>query len=120
MKLTATIMGLLALASIGAAQDAKPLQAPPSPELTVATIAVPTIQCGMCVKSITKAVSAVDGVASAEVKLDEKTTTVKFDATKTDLKKLEKTIADIGYDANDTKRDPKAYEDLSPCCKMDE
>ena len=120
MKITTIILGLFVLASVGSAQDAKPTQAPPIPDLTVVTISVPTIQCGMCVKSITKAVTAVEGVASAQVNLDEKTTTVSFDGKKTDVKKLEATIAGIGYDANDTKRDPKAYEKLSPCCKMDE
>lgn len=120
MKITAIILGLLVIASLGAAQDARAPEAPASGDLAVETISVPTIQCGMCVKSITKALTALEGVAAAEVDLDEKTTTVKFDAKKTDLKKLEQTIADIGYDANDTKRDPKAYEKLSPCCKMDE
>ena len=120
MKFTTIIIGLLAFASLGAAQDAKPPDAPEAGGLTVATVSVPTIQCGMCVKSITKAVTAVEGVTAAEVDLDQKTATVKFDATKTDQKKLERVIAEIGYDANDTKRDPEAYEKLSPCCKMDE
>ena len=120
MKITTIMLAVLVLASLGFGQDAKPAQAPASGDLTVAMISVPTIQCGMCVKSITKAVTAVDGVVSAEVNLDEKTTRVTFDAKKTDLKKLENTIAGIGYDANETKRDPKAYEKLSPCCKMDE
>jgi len=120
MKITVIILTLLFAVSIGAAQDVKAPEAPAAAtSLAVSTISVPGVQCSMCVKNISKALSALEGVAETDVDLDEKTTTVKYDPKKTDLKELEKAIANAGYDANDTKRDPKAYDKLSPCCKID-
>lgn len=121
MKITFVLLALVSLVGALFAQDApSPAKAEESKDLVVTTIAVPTIQCSMCVNTITKALKADDGVSAVEVNLDEKTTTVEYDQKKTDLKRLEKAIAATGYDANDTKRDPKAYDKLSPCCKMDE
>jgi periplasmic mercuric ion binding protein len=120
MKTTITVLALMFVVSLGIAQESAVTAASAeAPGLSVATIATPTIQCGMCVKTITKALTATEGVASATVDLEKKTTTVTYDAKKTDLKKLEKAIADAGYDANTTKREMKAYDALSPCCKMD-
>jgi len=121
MKIITTVVALMFAASLGAAQDkTAPAVPAATKDLAVTTISVPTIQCNMCVKTITKALTATDGVGSAEVDLKKKTTTVTYDSTKTDLKKLEQVIAGAGYDANNTKRDMKAYEKLSPCCKMDD
>ncbi len=36
----------------------------------------------------------------------------------TDLSKMELAVARVGYDANDTKADVKAYADLPGCCKL--
>ncbi len=121
MKTVIATLSLMLLTTLAFSQEAQTPVAPSAgKDLAVATIQVPTIQCSMCVKTITKALSGVEGVKDAAVDLDGKTTTVTFDSKKTDVKKLERVIANAGYDANETKRDPKAYEQLSPCCKMDE
>lgn len=81
------------------------------------TIATSSIMCGMCVTTIEKAVSAVDGVHDVAVNLEKKITTVKFDNAKADIASLEKTISDAGYDANETPRNRETYDDLPGCCK---
>lgn len=85
--------------------------------LETSTISTPSIMCGMCVTTIEKAVSSVDGVESVSVDLQQKATTVKFDKAKLDIAALEKTIADAGYDANETSRNREAYDSLPGCCK---
>ena len=88
-------------------------------EAMTTSIRVPTIQCNMCVSNITKALEATDGVTSASVDLDTKTATVQFLEAKVDLNQLEMAIANAGYDANDTKKNLEAYDNLAGCCKID-
>ena len=54
------------------------------------------------------------------VTLNEKemTITVFFNAKKTDLPAIRTAISQLGYDADDVKADPKAYEALDGCCKV--
>jgi mercuric ion binding protein len=82
-------------------------------------IQVPTVVCGSCVTTITKALKKVNGVKTTKVDVEKKTATVTFASTKTTLSKIEKAIANAGYDANKIKRDPAAYEKLDACCKQD-
>ena len=82
-------------------------------------VSVPTIVCNSCVTNITKALKKVPGVKSTKVNLKEKTATVSYVATKVSVQKIEKAISDAGYDANNVKRDPAAYEKLDACCKID-
>ncbi|MDZ7288650.1 MAG: heavy-metal-associated domain-containing protein [candidate division KSB1 bacterium] len=83
-------------------------------------IKVPTIQCGSCVKNVKTALEALQGVKTASVDLKTKVAQVSFDAANLTLADLENAIAKAGYDANDTKRDSLAYEDLDACCKLPE
>ena len=82
-------------------------------------IKVPTIVCNSCVTTVTKALKNVDGVKTAKVDLKKKTATVTYASTKVTVDKLEKAIAAAGYDANNVKRNPEAYEKLDACCKGD-
>jgi copper chaperone CopZ len=82
-------------------------------------IKVPTIVCGSCVTTVTTALKKVDGVKTAKVDLKKKTATVTYASAKVTVDKLEKAIADAGYDANKVKRNPEAYEKLDACCKTD-
>ena len=88
-------------------------------KLETAVIKVPTIVCNSCVSTITKALKKVDGIKSTKVDLKQKTATVSYVSAKLNLSKIEKAIANAGYDANDTKRNPAAYEKLDACCKAD-
>lgn len=51
--------------------------------------------------------------------LDDKamTFTVYYNAKKTDLQSIKLAISKLGYDADEVKADPQAYESLDGCCK---
>ena len=63
------------------------------------TIKVDGMSCGGCVKSVTSVLTARDGVAKAEVSLEQKQAVVEFDATKVTREKLKGAIEDAGFDA---------------------
>ena len=85
-----------------------------------ATISVntPTIQCGMCQKTIEVGLKKIAGVNNSTVDLATKKTKVIYDSEKTDIKSIEKAISDLGYQANEVKANQKAYVDLPACCKI--
>ena len=56
------------------------------------------MNCGGCVKSVTGILQGVDGVASAEVSLENKNAVVTFDESKTDADALIDAVEDGGYD----------------------
>jgi len=88
-------------------------------DLKTDVVTANTMVCGSCVKNVEKAVYAVEGVKSVAVDLKEKLVTVKYVPAQTNLQTIELAIADAGYDANDRKRDPAAYDRLDACCKKD-
>jgi mercuric ion binding protein len=82
-------------------------------------IATPGVLCGMCAKNIEKAVGALEGIESIEIDVEKKVSTVRFLPAKTDLNTIEASIAKVGYDANDVKKDAETYDKLAACCKVD-
>ncbi len=83
-----------------------------------AEIALNTIQCGMCTDKIASGLGKLDGVVKVDVDLEKKIGKVVYKAGVIDLGVIEKAIAAIGYDANDTPAEPKAYSGLDMCCKV--
>ncbi len=81
-------------------------------------INVSSMQCGTCKKNIETAVGKVDGVINVNVDKEKKVAHVNFDKSKTSISKIESAITAAGYDANDKKKDMKAYENLDDCCKL--
>jgi mercuric ion binding protein len=81
------------------------------------TIRVPTIQCGSCKHRIESKLQGLKGLQSIAVDVDTKTATVAFDPDVVTLAQIEKAIAKVGYDANETKANAKAQSRLSPCCR---
>ena len=63
------------------------------------TIKVDGMSCGGCVKSVTGVLTALDGVARAEVSLEQKQAVVEFDAGKVSRDQLKAVIEDAGFDA---------------------
>jgi copper chaperone len=63
------------------------------------TIKVDGMSCGGCVKSVTGVLTALDGVARAEVSLEQKQAVVEFDAAKVTRDQLKGVIEDAGFDA---------------------
>ena len=64
------------------------------------TIKVDGMSCGGCVKSVTGVLTALDGVAKAEVSLERKQAVVEFDAAKVTLDQLKGVIEDAGFEAS--------------------
>ena len=87
-------------------------------ENKTAAIALNTIQCGMCTDKIASGLGKLDGVVKVDVDLEKKIGKVIYKAGVIDLGVIEKVIAAIGYDANDTPAEPKAYSGLDMCCKV--
>ena len=61
------------------------------------TINIGGMHCDMCVASIEKGVSELDGIVSVEVSLADSTAMVSFDKSKVELSKIEKAIEKRGY-----------------------
>ena len=64
------------------------------------TIKVDGMSCGGCVKSVTGVLTALDGVAKAEVSLEQKQAVVEFDAGKLTRDQIKAVIEDAGFDAS--------------------
>ena len=87
-------------------------------ENKTAEIALNTIQCGMCTDKITSGLGKLEGVVKIDVDLEKKIGKVVYKAGVINLGVIEKAIAAIGYDANNTPAEPKAYSELDMCCKV--
>jgi copper chaperone CopZ len=109
MKITVGLLLLLIGCSGGQKQ----------PPLETAVIKANTMVCGSCVKNVENAVTRVSGVKEVKVDLKGKLVEVKYVPGTTSVPALEAAITDAGYDANDRKRSPEAYEKLDACCKSD-
>lgn len=117
--ITLAIVAGLALATLTAQTKQAAETKGGNAKVETTVVKVPTIVCNSCVSTITKALKKVNGVRTTKIDLEKKTATVSYVSTKTTLSKIEMAIAKAGYDANDTKRDPEAYEKLDACCKAD-
>ena len=63
------------------------------------TLNIGGMTCGGCVKSVTRILENTQGVAKAEVSLDNKNAIIEFDPAKTNPEALIEAIEDGGYDA---------------------
>lgn len=113
------LIAALAMTVVSAQTKQKAETKETAAKLETTVVKVPTVVCGMCVSTITKALKTVEGVKSTKIDLKKKTATVTYASTKVSLSQIEKAIAKAGYDANNVKRDPAAYEKLESCCKAD-
>ncbi|HET7153414.1 MAG TPA: heavy-metal-associated domain-containing protein, partial [Candidatus Kapabacteria bacterium] len=97
-------------------------QSQPAQQATAQTVStminLPTMKCDNCAETITNAVQKLDGVQDVKVDVGTKTAEVHYIAAKLDQKKIEDAIANAGYDANSTKRNDEAYNNLKECCKQ--
>jgi mercuric ion binding protein len=74
--------------------------------------------CGMCKSHIEKAAKEA-GATTAAWNKDTKILTVKYDLTKTDNQKIQKSVAGAGYDTKDFTGSEEAYKNLDECCQYD-
>jgi periplasmic mercuric ion binding protein len=82
-------------------------------EVQIQTSAV----CGMCKERIETNIAYEKGVKKVELDNETKIVTIGFDPRKTNADALRQAISGLGYDADDVKADPVAYEKLPGCCK---
>jgi len=73
--------------------------------------------CDMCKETIEKYVAFEKGVKKISVDVSTKIATIVYNPQKTTPEKVRRAIAKSGYDADDVKADPKAYNKLDECCK---
>ena len=72
--------------------------------------------CNMCKAKIEKAAKDVKGVTTAVWDRETKVLTVDFDEKITDVKAIEKAVANIGFDAGEEKANVEARKKLPACC----
>ncbi|HWI90996.1 MAG TPA: cation transporter [Flavisolibacter sp.] len=75
-------------------------------------------ECGSCKKKI-EAAAKKAGATYAVWNVDSKELTVKYNSTSTNSAKIQKTIADVGYDTPDFKATDEAYNKLDGCCQYE-
>ena len=63
------------------------------------TLNIGSMTCGGCVKSVTRILEGVSGVAKAEVSLEHKNAVVEFDPAQTNPAALIEAVEDGGFDA---------------------
>lgn len=72
-------------------------------------------ECDMCKARVQKALSFEKGIKDIDVNYEKKEITVVYNPKKTTPEKIRTAISKAGYDADDVKADPKAYEKLPNC-----
>jgi len=75
--------------------------------------------CGMCESRIEKAAKSVEGVTTADWDQETQMMKVTYDSSKTDVKQIQKAIADAGHDTDVYRADDETYADLPGCCHYD-
>jgi len=74
-------------------------------------------QCGDCKDRIEGGLNYLKGVSFAELDMETKKVTVKFNTSKVTLDEVIKKINSIGYDADEFKAEPEAVKKLPACCQ---
>lgn len=83
-------------------------------------IKIPSAQCEICEANLNKALKSVKGIEKFKVDIEGKVIHVNYDRSIITVAKIENAITSAGYDANDKKANPNAYEKLDKCCKKPE
>ncbi len=109
-KLFLVLTAVLAVITVACAQSDKKLAT-----LTMKS----SVVCGQCKDRIEAGLAYEKGVKDVSVDLEKKDVTVKYNPEKTTPAAIRQALSKIGYDADDVKADPKAYEKLPACCKKD-
>jgi mercuric ion binding protein len=113
-KLIFAFLATFALSLGASAQTEKqPAKKDGTETITIKTSAV----CDMCKETIEKAMAYEKGVKTSDLNVETAMLTVTFDPKKTSAEKIKASLNKTGYDADDLPADPKAYDNLNPCCK---
>ncbi|MEH6765573.1 MAG: heavy-metal-associated domain-containing protein [Aequorivita antarctica] len=106
MKNVIVILGIILIGATGFAQNKN----------AKATIEVNGV-CGMCKERIEKASIQAKGVKSATWDVSTHQLNLIYNEGKTDLTKIQQSIADSGHDTQDIKAEDEVYENIDPCCR---
>jgi len=74
-------------------------------------------ECETCGLKFKTEMLKIKGVKMYELDDKAMTFTVYYNTKKTNLQTIKVAISKLGYDADEVKADPKAYESLDGCCK---
>ena len=85
-----------------------------------AMVNLPTVQCGICRRTIETGLVKIAGILSVQVDFESKMGRINYDGDKLSRLDVEKAIAALGYQANETLADAQAYAKLLDCCKVPE
>lgn len=73
--------------------------------------------CETCGKNLQANLYKIKGLKMYELDEEKMTITVYYNSKKTTLEIIKKAISDLGFDADEVKANPLAYEKLDDCCK---
>ncbi len=76
--------------------------------------------CDQCQTRIESSLLGQKGIYSAELNLDTKALTVVFNPDKISASEIRSFVSNLGYDADDIKRNQAAFDNLPACCKLHE
>ncbi len=62
------------------------------------TLGISGMTCGGCMKSVTRVLSALDGVAKADVSLEKRCAAVDYDPAKVGVERLKQAVIEAGYE----------------------
>jgi copper chaperone CopZ len=74
-------------------------------------------ECETCGKTFQSGLMKIKGLKMYALDEEKMTITVYYDPRKTNLETIKTAITDLGYDADDLKANPLAYEKLEGCCQ---
>jgi copper chaperone CopZ len=76
-----------------------------------------TAECGDCKERIEGLLNYTKGVKFAELDVESKVLTVKFQPAKIALETIKQKLVALGYDADEMKANPEAQQKLPSCCQ---
>ena len=62
------------------------------------TLGISGMTCGGCVRSVTNVLTALDGVAKADVSLEKRSAVVDYDPAKVAIEKLKSSVVEAGFE----------------------
>jgi len=75
--------------------------------------------CGMCKKTIEKAVKEIQGIKEVHWSKKTKMIDITYDDVITNLETIKKAIAKVGYDMDDVRANDENYDQLHKCCQYE-
>jgi len=113
IKLRYTLMLVFLLAGLSTnAQETDKKQ----PKVTTVVIQT-SAECGECKERLEGHLNYTKGVVFSELDLETMQLTVKYKTSVISADVIKKEVSGLGYDADEVKADPKAYDELPSCCK---